>query len=68
MEISYKVMVRPRLTPRRCLGDGQKILLKVVQWDHLRDPHGESEGKKGVKIGRVNTRKNSLALERGRSK
>ena len=50
------------------VGSSRGSTLKVVQWDHLEDPHGKSEGKKGMKIGSVNTRKNSLALERGRTK
>ena len=66
--ISYKAVVRLRLTNIRCPGDGRRVLLKVAQWDHLGDPRGGSEGKKGVKIGSVNTRKNSLALERGHTK
>ena len=61
-------MVRLRLTPSRCLGDVLKVLLKAVQWDHLEDLRGESEGKKGMKIESVNTKKDSLALERGHTK
>ena len=45
--------------------DVQKVLLKVAQWDHLRDPCGESEGKKGTKTRNVNAGKKSPALERG---
>ena len=66
--ISYKAVVRPRLANKRCPGDDQRVLLKVVQWDRLGDPRGRSKGKKGVNIGSVNTRKNSLTLERGHTK
>ena len=66
--ISYKAVVWLRLANIRCPGDGRRVLLKVAQWDHLGDPRGGSKGKKGMKIGSVNTRKNSLALERGHTK
>ena len=61
-------MVWRRPILERCLEDAQKVLLKVAQWDHLRDPHSEKEGKKGTKIGNVNTGKKSLALERGHTR
>ena len=66
--ISYKAVVWPRPTLGRCPRDGQKVLLKVVKWDHLRDPHGESKGKKGMKTGSMNTGKNNPALEKGHTK
>ena len=66
--ISYKAVVRPRLANKRCPGDDQRVLLKMVQWDSLGDPRGGSKGKKGMKIGSMNTRKNSLTLERGHTK
>ncbi|XP_065626908.1 uncharacterized protein LOC136066474 [Quercus suber] len=43
-------------------------MLKVVQRDLLEDPSGENGGKRGAKTGNLNERKNSLALERGRTK
>ena len=63
--ISYKAMVWRRPILERCPEDVQKVLLKVARWDHLRDPHGKREGKKGTKTRNVNTGKKSLALERG---
>ena len=68
VRISYKAVVRPRLVNRRCPRDNQRVLLKVVQWDRLGDPRGGSKGKKGLKIGSANTRKNSLTFERGHTK
>ena len=68
MGISYIAVVRPRLANRKCSGDDWRVLLKVAQWDHFGDPCGGSKGKKGAKIGSVNMRKNSLALERGHTK
>ena len=66
--ISYKFVVRPRLTPKKCLKDVQGVMLKVLLGGLLEDLPGESRGTKDMKIGIVSERKNNLALEKGRIK
>ena len=68
MVISYKVVVRSRLTPGKCLKDVHGVMLKVPLGDLLRDLLGESEGIKDVKIGIVGKRKNDTTSENGRIK
>jgi len=43
-------------------------MLKVVLGDLLGDPFGGKEGRRGTKIGSMNKRKISLALEKGHFK
>ena len=52
----------------RYLRDVQEVTLKVVRWGLLRDPLGENNGIRGVKIGIVDKRKSGLALEKGHTK
>ena len=65
VEISYKVVARPRLTPGKCLKDIQGVMLKVLLGGLLGDLPGGSGGTKGVKTGTVSERKNGPALEKG---
>ena len=66
--ISYKVVVRPRLTPKKCLKDVQGVMLKVLLGGLLEDLPGESRGTKYMKIGIVSERKNNPALKKGHIK
>ena len=43
-------------------------MLKVILEDLFGDPLGGKEGRRGAKIGSMNRRKSSLALEKGRFK
>ena len=61
-------MVRPRLTPEKCLKDVQGVMLKVPLGCLLRDLLGESEGTKGMKIRIESKRKNDPTSEKGRIK
>ena len=63
MGISYKAMVQPRLTSRKCLKDVQGVMLKVALGDLLGDPSGRNEGRRDAKIGTM--RKGNLALAKG---
>ena len=58
-------MVRPRLTPEKCLKDVQGVMLKVAPRDLLGDLPSEREGTRGVKIGIVSERKNDPTSEKG---
>ena len=43
----------------------QEVTLKVVWWGLLGDPLGKNKDTRGVKIGIVDKRKSSPALEKG---
>ena len=63
--ISYKAVVRSKLTPGKCLKDVQGVMLKVTIGGLLRDLPSEREGTRGVKIGIVSERKNDPTSEKG---
>ena len=60
-------MVRPRLTPEKCLKDVQRVTLKMALGGLLGDPLGEKEGRSDVKIRSMKS-KGSLAWEKGHFK
>ena len=66
--ISYVAVVLRRLVRGKCLKLNQGVMLKVVLEDLFGDPLGRKEGRRGAKIGSMNRRKSSLALEKGRFK
>ena len=67
MGISYKVAVRSKLMPGKCLKNVQGVMLKVALGGLLGDLPGEKRGT-GVKIGIVSERKNDSASKKGRIK
>ena len=67
MGISYKAVVRPRLTPEKCLKDVQRVTLKMPWGGLLGDPLSEKEGRSDVKIRSIKS-KGSPAWEKGHFK
>ena len=63
--ISYIDVVLPRLVREKCWKFNQGVMLKVVLGDLFENPLGEKEGRKGAKIGSMNRRRSSMALEKG---